>query len=661
MHILAKVVGRCLMHSGHYSGDSSFAPMVQATSSRLMVSLELQARLDIQKRAARALSSLMEMTSRWSSSTKNEDEPLQSLVRAMMAKLVGNATHPGNRSSSSTAVGGTRAKPPAFGGFAESVLDDSYLRKRGACLVLSRLPLDFGENVFNSFSMLWSAISTETVRAFGVSGKSAGFKSHQMSGETAVVLEPSLELYLIQEFRVLAIVLPTLKGDALSRVPDLLQGIIACLRLEDSHVELREHAGKCLYLLSKYCGDNTMQVIVQDVLTLLEDMTRDCFRKGASAAILTLLHKLPASILLPWIAFFVIPLLRRTTDSCAEVRKSASRSFAMAIRLAPLENATPTSESLSPALLSKKRKARQFLSQLLNGESVEDCSLSVTIKATLRDYQRQGVNWLAFLNRYNLNGILADDMGLGKTLQTICILAMNRENLTKEKKPILNSLVVCPSTLVCHWTQQISMFCATEVLSGISFPTTKPARVAFVERLVAAAKEGERGPADVIIVSYDVLRSHAEIFQRLRFDYCVLDEGHAIRNPNGSLAKACKSIRANHRLILTGTPIQNSALDLWSLFDFLMPGYLGDYAFFNSQYAKPIKAAAKAENMLTDRRGKISNSVKAANSGKSAAAKQAMDELHKQCLPFILRRMKEKVLKELPPKIIQDVPVEMSW
>ena len=140
------------------------------------------------------------------------------------------------------------------------------------------------------------------------------------------------------------------------------------------------------------------------------------------------------------------------------------------------------------------------------------------------------------------------------------------------------------------------------------------------------------------------MRKDIEFFERIQWNYCVLDEGHIIKNGKTKSAKAAKKIRAHHRLILSGTPVQNDVLELWSLFDFLMPGFLGSEKQFAAKYSRPILACREP---------------KAGNKEQEAGA-LAMEALHRQVLPFLLRRNKEDVLKDLPPKITQDYYCELS-
>jgi TATA-binding protein-associated factor len=239
-----------------------------------------------------------------------------------------------------------------------------------------------------------------------------------------------------------------------------------------------------------------------------------------------------------------------------------------------------------------------------------------------------------------LNRGIILDMGLGKTLQSICILASKtherRERYKATKSPDsvhLPSLVLCPPTLTGHWAHEIKTY--TDVLKPLVYAGDKSERA----RLAKAFTK-----YDVVITSYDVARNDIEQISRVDWNYCILDEGHVIKNGKTKLTKALKTIRANHRLILSGTPIQNNVLELWSLFDFLMPGFLGSERAFNDRFGKPILASRDAKS----------------SSKEQSAGALALEALHKQVLPFLLRRMKEDVLDDLPPKIIQDYTCELS-
>ena len=185
-------------------------------------------------------------------------------------------------------------------------------------------------------------------------------------------------------------------------------------------------------------------------------------------------------------------------------------------------------------------------------------------------------------------------MGLGKTLQSICILASKHFERAKKFKETqspdavhLPSLIVCPPTLTGHWYYEILKY--ADNLKPIMFVGNARER----QRLVPKLKKH-----DVVITSYEVVRNDVSTLEGFNWHYCILDEGHIIKNAKTKLTKAVKCIRANHRLILSGTPIQNNVLELWSLFDFLMPGFLGSESSFSERFGKPI---------LSNRDGKSKN------------------------------------------------------
>lgn len=313
----------------------------------------------------------------------------------------------------------------------------------------------------------------------------------------------------------------------------------------------------------------------------------------------------------------------------------------------------------SEELLKRKESERHFLEQLMNVKKIDDYRLPVPVEAELRTYQQDGLNWLAFLNKYKLHGIVADEMGLGKTLQAICILAsdhhyiMARYQSGESKNRPLPSIVICPPTLTGHWLYEVGKFVSAQHLNPIHYTGPPFERAKLKHKIKKALQTSSQGSRqgdkvkhhyNLIIASYDLVRNDIDFFSAIRWNYCILDEGHVIKNGKTKLAKAIKSLTANHRLILTGTPIQNNVLELWSLFDFLMPGFLGTERQFMARYSKPILASRDAKS----------------SSKEQEAGILAMEGLHRQVLPFILRRMKEDVLKDLPPKIIQDYYCELS-
>lgn len=231
----------------------------------------------------------------------------------------------------------------------------------------------------------------------------------------------------------------------------------------------------------------------------------------------------------------------------------------------------------------------------------------------LRDYQKDGVRWLKALYDRNVNGILADDMGLGKTLQVLCLL----ENFVSRQKP---SLIVCPSSLMFNWASEIRKF---EIdLDHVCVTGTQAERQARMEE-----------SHELYITTYDYLRRDAELYQAKTFNYVILDEAQYIKNPRTKNAAAVKSIDCSHRLALTGTPIENSLSELWSIFDFLMPGYLFSLRTFTRNYLKPIQQEHDEKQQ---------------------------ERLRRLSAPFILRRTKKEVLTDLPDKVERDLWLDFS-
>ena len=231
-------------------------------------------------------------------------------------------------------------------------------------------------------------------------------------------------------------------------------------------------------------------------------------------------------------------------------------------------------------------------------------------------------------------------MGLGKTLQTICIVASDHYNRAEEFKKTgapdvrkLPSLIVCPPTLSGHWQQEIKTYAPFLNVTAFVGPPAE-----------RRAKAAQFATTDIVVTSYEVCRNDTEYLEKQNWNYIVLDEGHLIKNPKAKISIAVKKLISNHRLILTGTPIQNNVLELWSLFDFLMPGFLGAEKVFLDRFAKPIAASRFSK----------------ASSKEQEAGALAIEALHKQVLPFLLRRLKEEVLDDLPPKILQNYYCDLS-
>lgn len=249
---------------------------------------------------------------------------------------------------------------------------------------------------------------------------------------------------------------------------------------------------------------------------------------------------------------------------------------------------------------------RALIERVIQPEN-QDLQPPEQVRGVMRDYQVTGFKWFEMLAACGFGGIMADDMGLGKTLQTIAFLAAEYE------KHGIPSLVVAPTSLIFNWQAEFEKF----------MPDVK---VQVVHGLPEERRQILQDISDyqVIITSYGMIRRDLPYYMEHSFDYCIIDEAQHIKNPNTSGAKAVKSIRANGYFALTGTPIENNLTELWSIFDFVMPGYLLGRTKFRRLYEIPI----------------VRHQDRA-----------ALESLQRQIKPFIMRRLKKNVLKELPDKI----------
>jgi len=336
---------------------------------------------------------------------------------------------------------------------------------------------------------------------------------------------------------------------------------------------------------------------------------------------------------IPYLSLLIVPLLRGMTDFNQAIRVRANQIFSISVRLFPLEDGLTNFDQMPLQLKQQKIENQRILKQLIDPSLIADFDVSIEYNAQLRHYQKDGIKWLWFLRKFHLHGILADDMGLGKTLQSLLLIAASYHHSTKKEND--PSLIICPSTLVYHWQHEMNKFIPNSSLCPLVIDGNAKKR----KKLFAQIK-GKM----IVIMSYNAMKSDIQSIKSKTWHYCVLDEGHFIKNAKSKNAICSKQICAKYRLILSGTPIQNNVLELWSLFDFLMPGFLGSETWFKQNFSFPISASYKA----------------AKSSSNYSIGALKLEHLHKQILPFILRRLKCDVLKELPPKIIQDVEVSMS-
>lgn len=508
----------------------------------------------------------------------------------------------------------------------EREVKKAKITRRGAKDALEQLCQTFGAALFNKVPKLRSVIEDPIRQCF--------------SGELpADILDPENEFgqAVVDAMSTLRALVATLDSSLHAWVLDLLPSVAKAM--QSKLAVLRYTAAKCF---ASVCSVITVQgftMLVEQVLPPINNAHEVVFRQGAIECIYHLIQVMGDGIL-PYVIFLLVPVLGRMSDSDPGVRLIATTAFATLVKLVPLEAGIPDPPGLPQTLLEGRDRERKFIAQMLDPKKVESFSIPVAIKAELRSYQQDGVNWLAFLNRYNLHGVLCDDMGLGKTLQTLCMVAsdhhMRAEEYEKTQAPDkrrLPSLIICPPTLTGHWKQEIRTYAP------------------FLNAVAYAGPPGERGKvrsqlatADIVITSYEIARNDIEILLPISWNYCVLDEGHLIKNPKAKVTQAVKRLPSNHRLILSGTPIQNNVLELWSLFDFLMPGFLGTEKVFQDRFAKPIAASRFAKS----------------SSKEQEAGALAIESLHKQVLPFLLRRLKEEVLNDLPPKILQNYYCDLS-
>lgn len=259
---------------------------------------------------------------------------------------------------------------------------------------------------------------------------------------------------------------------------------------------------------------------------------------------------------------------------------------------------------------------RELGRQLRQSGGIPKAVIPKTFKATLRPYQGQGVDWLQFLAAAGLGGVLADDMGLGKTVQTLAHLMVEKAAGRLDRP----SLIVCPTSLIPNWTAEAKRFAPKLSVLPLYGPTRK-------HNFAKIAKH------DLVLSTYPLLTRDHEVLVEQEWHAVILDEAQSIKNPNAETTRQALRLKARQRLCLSGTPLQNHLGELWSLFDFLAPGFLGGQKSFKARYRTPIEKYGDVERQ---------------------------DVLNRRIRPFMLRRTKEEVVTELPPKTEIIEPVEME-
>jgi superfamily II DNA or RNA helicase len=299
-------------------------------------------------------------------------------------------------------------------------------------------------------------------------------------------------------------------------------------------------------------------------------------------------------------------MVAREVELIASAGKNGKLPLSQAGRVQELLNQIPDAKVTA--------STKQLFKKLSSIEEIKQIKKPRALKATLRPYQEQGLSWLKFVHDMGTGGILADDMGLGKTIETIALLL-----LVKQEQKTLRALIVAPTSVVGNWVREIERFgptLTTALWHG------------------AARKEQTKDltNVNVIITSYALLRRDIDLLTKLKLDYVILDEAQAIKNPASATAQAAKELQPNRRLALTGTPIENRLTEIWSIFDFVSPGILPPLPKFEERYSRPI------------------------DQGDSKAAMRLKSIIH----PFILRRTKMEVAKDLPSKIESDKVIDLG-
>ena len=270
--------------------------------------------------------------------------------------------------------------------------------------------------------------------------------------------------------------------------------------------------------------------------------------------------------------------------------------------------------------LSVDQHVKTLAEKFRNFKTISNIKQTKEFIGKLRSYQQEGLSWMHFLKEFELGGILADEMGLGKTVQTLALLQHHKANRGK-KQPHRPSLIIAPTSVITNWLYETRKF--TPDLTALLLHG--PQRKALFSKI---------SEHDIVITSYALLRIDRFDLEKHDFDFCILDEAQNIKNYQAATTKAAKAIKAKYRLALSGTPTENRPVELWSIMDYLMPGYLGSLEFFRNYIEKPILEGGPAVEVT-----KFLNS---------------------KTRPFILRRTKAEVEKDLPPKIESVLHVEMT-
>lgn len=511
------------------------------------------------------------------------------------------------------------------------VLKKTEARVAGAKAALSEICKCFGNNVFKSCQPLEDAIS----------------KAWKQQSVDELTIQRCMHL--------ITVVVPNVNNDAMETCLSWLDPLAQLIQQPYQNQDMRCGVAHGIATICKYAKgqhrENAMLVVYTKIFVAFSFKSSATLKADALEAAVMVLDRIVFTLgaeISPYIPSLVHYAMKTMSSQFQQVRTFAAKTFAKLVPLIPLQMDLKLRDSnllFSDSLrriVEENTVSRTFLQSFTAGKAIQhtDVRSSLTPETSLRSYQQHGVDWLCFLANNNLHGILADDMGLGKTLQTLSAMA---STLVVESKDGLANpcMIVCPPILVHHWMQEVKKYIPGVFASTVDYsvPSGDRKKRSCRDRFLSSTLG-----SSLILTTYSILRADVEFLSTIDFMYVVLDEAHLIRNPSTELFRAVLNLHASHRVALSGTPLQNNVTDLWALFEFIMPGYLGDFGSFRSEFVLPIT------------KSKERNST----SAQKEQAAIAITTLHQKVLPFILRRTKDQVLKELPPKIISDVLLPLT-
>ena len=402
----------------------------------------------------------------------------------------------------------------------------------------------------------------------------------------------------------------------------LLTNIIPILHKKEEHIK---YLTKIIYCAENLFENYNLKAILDFLFTQINHQNISIFK-----LINSILENNEISIMSIDYIFTVLNYINSPNE---EIRKISTAIFSKQMKIISIlkfsDNYSQITEKNSDA------KSLQFISNIFNQNINDTKELNVKLKLNLRHYQLIGINWLLFLGNYGLGLALCDDMGLGKSIQTLVAVAESTIEYKKKNGKSRPSLIICPNTLIINWINEAEKFFDDQTV--------------HIEKDLDKlhSKKTYNTQTLIYICSYEKARDNfSNIFDNINFYYLVLDEAHIIKNPKTKMYQSINKIQADKRIILTGTPIQNNVMELWALFNFLMPNFLGSSNDFEIKYQKKIAQNIKKLNVREDVQENIFQT--------------SLQEIRKRIKPFILRRLKSEVLQELPEKIISDYNCEME-